>query len=214
MTAVTKLIPISAIIHSVEPYDKLLKDIFMHRAIEDQSDGYSLIEALIVCAFAMVLMAIGIPIFKTVTDQSNADSAAQLVAQELNFARTLAVGIHGNVLIQINPTLNSVVVAPGTGSTRGPFVLPGNYKFMSLAPTFDTPDALGGAVLGAGSSTQVTFLDNGAAATDGTGATLCSGTFFIVQASGDASTMRAVTLLGGTGRIHIWRYDPKTTSWK
>jgi prepilin-type N-terminal cleavage/methylation domain-containing protein len=183
----------------------------MGRTIGKQH-GFSLIETIIVIAFACILMAMAIPIFKTAIDQSNADSAAQLIAQELNLARALAVSIHGSVLVQFNS--NSVVVSPETGSIRGPFSLPGKAQILAVNPVTDTPDSLGSTILGAGSRTQIAFLDNGAAATDQTGTTLCSGTFFIRNSAGNSGTVRAVTLLGGTGRIRIWRYDMQTTSWK
>jgi hypothetical protein len=31
---------------------------------------------------------------------------------------------------------------------------------------------------------------------------------------GDPRTLRAVTLQGGTGRVHTWRYDPESSGWK
>ncbi len=177
-----------------------------------QQQGFSLIEAMIVIAVASVLMVMAIPMYRTTMDRSNADGAAQLIAQELSLARALAVSTHANILVQF--ASNSVVVAPGTGSIRGPFPLPGKTQFLALNPMSDTPDNLGSTVLGSGGNTQITFLDNGAAATDDTGATLCSGTVFIQNADGDPATTRAVTLLGGTGRVRIWRYDPNSISWK
>lgn len=185
----------------------------MHRADKGQN-GFSLIEGCIVIALASILAAMAIPMFQTAMDRSNADAAAQLIAQELNLARAMAVGIHGNVLVQFNSAANSVAVAPGTGSARGPFVFPGKTTLLDLNPVLDTPDALGNTVLGPSGKDQVTFMDNGAAATDGTGAALCSGTFFIRHMNGNPATLRAVTLLGGTGKVHIWRYDPNSNDWK
>jgi prepilin-type N-terminal cleavage/methylation domain-containing protein len=179
-----------------------------------EQHGFSLVEALIVCTVASILMTMAIPIFNTTMERSNADAAAQLIAQELNFARALAVATHGNILAQFDTSSNSVVVAAGTGSARGPFILPGRVKILTAAPSPDTPDSLGHTVLGSADKNQITFLDNGAAATDGTGTVLCSGTFFLEHKLGDPATLRAVTLLGGTGRARVWRYDPNTTSWK
>ncbi len=185
---------------------------FRRRMIDPQH-GFSLIEAFIAIAVASILAGMAIPMFSTAMDQSNADAAAQLIAQELNLARAMAVGIHGDILVQFN-SANSVVVAAGTGSARGPFVFPGKMTLLNSNPVLDTPDALGSTVLGPSGNNVVTFMDNGAAATDATGATLCSGTFFIRNVNGDPATLRAVTLLGGTGRVHIWRYNPNSNSWK
>jgi Tfp pilus assembly protein FimT len=173
--------------------------------------GISLVETLMVCALATIIMSMAVPMFTTTVEQSNADAAAQLIVQELGYARVLSVGNHGNILVQCDPASNSIVVAPGTGSVRGPFVLPGRMKFRASAPNPDTPDTLGNTVLGKSGNNQITFLDNGSATT---GADLCSGTFFIENAAGDPKTLRAVTLLGGTGRVRIWRFHPDTSTWK
>jgi prepilin-type N-terminal cleavage/methylation domain-containing protein len=186
---------------------------FRRRMIDPQH-GFSLIEAFIAIAVASILAGMAIPMFSTAMDQSNADSAAQLIAQELNLARAMAVGIHGDILVQFDSAKNSVVVAAGTGSVRGPFLFPGKMTLLNSNPVLDTPDALGNTVLGPSGNNEVAFMDNGAAATDASGATLCSGTFFIRHVDGDPATLRAVTLLGGTGRVHIWRYNPNSDSWK
>jgi hypothetical protein len=86
-------------------------------------------------------------------------------------------------------------------------------KLLNASALSDTPDALGANVLGVGNNTSITFLDNGTAAIDGSGATVCSGTFFLQNEKGDVITNRAVTLVGGTGKMRIWKYSPKNTSW-
>ena len=184
------------------------------RRKEDQQLGFSLVETFIALAVASILAAVAIPVLRTAMDQSNADAAARLVAQELNLAHAMAVGTHGNILVRFDSAKNTVVVAPGTGSARGPFVLPGKTILLNSNPVQDTPDGLGNKVLGPTGTNEVTFMDNGAAATDGTGAVLCSGTFFIRHTNNNPATLRAVTLLGGTGKVHIWRYDPDSSSWK
>ena len=139
------------------------------RKTRDLQHGFSLVETLMVIAFTSILAAMAVPMFQTAMDQSNADAAAQLVAQELNLARARAIGTHGNILVQFDSTTNSVVVAAGTGSVRGPFLFPGKATLLNSNPVSDTPDALGSTVLGPTGHNQVTFMDNGAAATDGTG---------------------------------------------
>jgi prepilin-type N-terminal cleavage/methylation domain-containing protein len=176
--------------------------------------GFTLAETAVVLAVACILMAVAIPSFDVMYQSSNADASAQLVAQQLNYARALAVGSHGPVVFQIDPSMNTIAVAAGTGSERGPLALPGKMRFQSSAPALDTPDGLGSAVLGMGDYTALTFLDNGAAVEDAASNNLCSGTFFLQRQGGDASSRRAVTLLGGTGRVRIWRYDTKDNGWK
>ena len=176
--------------------------------------GYSLVEMGVVCAVMFILAAMAVPLFDSATTRSNADAAAQLIAQELRYARALALGSHANVAVQFSPASNEVAVAPGTGSVRGPFVLPLRMRLQPAALGPATPDNLNATVLGTGGYTQMTFLDNGSVVDDPVANNLISGTFFLQHANGDASTRRAVTLVGGTGRVHIWRYDCATNSWR
>lgn len=185
----------------------------MKRTIVKES-GFSLSELLIVITLLMIFAGIAVPTFNEAIGRSDADAAAQLIAQELNMARARSIGSRVAVVVQADVNDNSIVVAPGTASVRGPFPLPGNAAFLRVRPAVDTPDGLGGTVLGVGGANQVTFIDNGAAATDGTGANLMSGTFFLQSRQEEPETMRAVTLVGGTGRARIWRFDPEAGAWR
>ena len=175
--------------------------------------GFSMIELMMVCAIAVILTVMAVPLYQSNLQISNADSAAQLIAQELRLAKALAVSTNGPVLVKFDPSANAVSVAPATGSARGPFILPGKMMFLKAAAPLDTPDALGAKVLGVDKNTTITFLNNGTVATDESGATICSGTFFLQNENGDVITNRAVTLVGGTGKMRIWKYSPKNTSW-
>jgi prepilin-type N-terminal cleavage/methylation domain-containing protein len=176
--------------------------------------GYTLTETSITLAVACILMAVAVPIFDGAYRSSSADSAAQLIAQQLSYARGLAIGSHAPVLLESNPDGNAVTVASGTGSARGPFYLPGGMQIQAVASIPDTPDALGATLLGVGGHTEMTFLDNGAVIDDPVSNNLCSGTFFLKHQDGDPASSRAVTLLGGTGRVRIWRYDTQAHAWK
>jgi Tfp pilus assembly protein FimT len=181
--------------------------------MSDES-GYSLVETMIVLIATGILAVAAIPLYNAAIQSSNSQAAAELVAQELSYAKARAVGRHENVLVQFTPATNQLVVDPGTGSARGPFSLPVRVQFLTSSPVTDTPDGLGSTVLGVGGNTQMTFLDNGSVVFDPVTNNLCTGTFFLQHANGDLATLRAVTLMGGTGRIHTWRYDKETSSWK
>jgi Tfp pilus assembly protein FimT len=176
--------------------------------------GYSLAELCIVCGIIAIMAMIAIPSMTNAIRGSDADSAAQLVSQQLAYARSLALGSHQPVLVQFAPETQEIVVAPGTGSVRGPFVLPGNMQIKQAAIPPATPDNLGANVIGADGVVQMFFLDNGSAVDGPATNNLISGTVFLQHESGEASTGRAITLLGGTGRVHMWRYDIKTNTWK
>jgi Tfp pilus assembly protein FimT len=176
--------------------------------------GYSLTELCIVCGVIAIMAMIAIPGMHNAIRGSDANSAAQLVSQQLAYARSLALGSHQPVLIQFTPATQEIVVAPGTGSVRGPFVLPGNMQIKQVAIPPSTPDNLGANVIGAGGVVQMFFMDNGSAVDGPATNNLISGTVFLQNESGEAYTGRAITLLGGTGRVHIWRYDTDTNTWK
>jgi prepilin-type N-terminal cleavage/methylation domain-containing protein len=174
--------------------------------------GFSLTEVMIALAVSAIMMGFAVPMFNHTIGGSQADAAAQLIAQQLSLARIRAIGTQIATTVQIDPNANSILLAPGTTNVRGPFPLPGKMTFISEAPATDTPDGLGGTILGVDARTQVAFINNGAATTDGNGSNLMSGTFFI-QRGGNMETLRAVTLVGGTGRTRIWRFNPANNTW-
>jgi prepilin-type N-terminal cleavage/methylation domain-containing protein len=176
--------------------------------------GFSLTEMCIACMVMATMAAIAIPMIDNSIRRSKADAAAQLIAQQFAYARSLAIGNHQPVLVQFGPFEQTIAVAPTTDSVRGPFVLPGRMQLQSNAIPPETPDNLGGNVLGAGDAAQLYFLDNGSAVDAIASNNILSGTVFLQHENGDAATRRAITVLGGTGRIHIWRYDTDTNSWK
>jgi Tfp pilus assembly protein FimT len=172
------------------------------------------VELVIVCAVMAIIAMAAVPLYTGATRRSSADGGAQVIAQQLNYARALAVSSHASVTVQFDPAANTVVVAPGSGSMRGPFPLGTGVQLLTTALSPDSPDGLGSTVLGVGGNTQMSFLDNGAVVDNIVTNNLRSGTFFLQHNSGDVASRRAVTLLGGTGRIHIWRYDPGSSAWK
>jgi Tfp pilus assembly protein FimT len=179
----------------------------------NKESGFSLVEAVTVILVGMILAAFAIPTLTGTIQQSNADSAAQLIVQELNYARTVAVGSQVAVEVQF-PSADQIVVSSGTGEERGPFVLPNGMSIQTSAFSPDTPDGLGGILLGVLNNTKMSFLDNGSVVDSPTNNNLRSGTFFLQHNNGDPATRRAVTLIGGTGLTHVWRYDASNNSWK
>ena len=83
---------------------------------------------------------------------------------------------------------------------------------MAMDP--DTPDNLGGNLLGVEGNNTMYFLDNGSVIDNLVNNNLMSGTFLLQHIDGDPATRRAVTLIGGTGRTHMWRYDTSNNNWK
>lgn len=180
---------------------------------KDSASGFSMAEICMALAVMAIMAAIAIPTVGEAMRRSDADAAAQIVSQQFSYARSVATSTRQPVLVQFSADDRSVVAAPGTGAQRGPFLLPGRMGFRAAALQPATPDNLG-TVIGTGDNQQIWFLDNGAAIDSSGTNTIISGTVFLQHPSGDPETGRAITLLGGTGRIHKWRYDTDTNSWK
>src|SRR5262245_55473828 len=125
--------------------------------------GFGLVEVVTTVMVGAILMGVALPIMTGALRRTDADGAAELLAQELAYARGLAVGSRNDVTVQLDPVQSTVIVAPASGSARGPFALRPGMRLLATAPVPDTPDALGGTVLGTGALTQITFRENGAA---------------------------------------------------
>jgi Tfp pilus assembly protein FimT len=180
---------------------------------ERHEAGFTLIELILVFVTCCVVLTAAVPMFSSASRNSNADAAAQLIAQEISYARSLAIMNHASVLLQFTPQNNYIAVAPGTGSARGPFSLPVGIQILSSPLSPDTPDSLGSTLLGVGGYRDLLFLDNGTVV-DEPSMQVCSGTVFLQHSSGMISTRRAVTLIGATGRVRVWHYDGTTGKWK
>ena len=109
------------------------------------NSGFSVTEMIMVILVGMILAGFSLPILSGSLRQSNADAAAQLIIQELNYAKALAVGKHTTVQVQF-PSPDQIVVASGTGDVRGPFFFPNGIELRTSAFAPDTPDGLGGRV--------------------------------------------------------------------
>jgi prepilin-type N-terminal cleavage/methylation domain-containing protein len=174
--------------------------------------GVTLIEMLLVVAVMGVIGAMGTAQIAVVRRSLQGDGAMRLLMGQLNQAREMAVtqrrtmeikfvGGAGGNWIQV---LRHEV--PGTATTTlSSVAFEGNVTYR-LIPTVttDTPDAFGNAsALAFGAATTYTFSTDGTLI-DGSGNPL-NGTIFLAV-SNVAGSQRAVTIMGGTGRVRGYKW--------
>ena len=185
--------------------------------------GFSLLETLIVVGIMFILA--GITLIKSFGTMENyrANSAMDTVISQMRVARNLAITQRRSVQITFNiastpQTVNYQVMArPGViGDANGPLVrmpLPPQTRFVMEAGVPDTPMAFGNcsgvsAVCINNTSCCVpymVFTATGQFAGDDLGTNIYNGTIFL-GIPAQAATARAVTVMGGTGRVRPYTF--------
>jgi len=174
----------------------------------NQQRGFTLWELAVVCVLLMIISAMAIVQLHPTIQQRQADGAMAQVASQLRLAREMAVSQRRQIQVQFVGT-NQIVLTRlniNPGVVGGTFIqTPMTYRLT--AGKGDTPDGFGnagavefGGIVG-GPPTMMfqsdgTFVD--------TAGNLINGTVFLGMAN-EASAARAVTLVGSTGRIRMWR---------
>jgi len=187
-----------------------------------KQQGFSLIESLVV--FAVIFILAAITIFKSFGSMENyqANSGMDIVLSQLRVARQLAISQRRNVQVQFNlavtPPKIIYTVQPGNyaGSTevaQAPvsMPLPNNVSFMGFGEP-DTPMAFGTCggsygvcIAGVSGGPAIMGFNSEGQFTDSTYVNTLNGTVFL-GISGQPETARAVTIMGGTGRIRSYSY--------
>jgi prepilin-type N-terminal cleavage/methylation domain-containing protein len=186
--------------------------------------GFSLIELSVVVMLILIISAMALIAYLPTLQDARFDAAMREVIDQLRQAREYAITNRRYVQVTF-PTVvaggitqyqvvmqvrNDLTVGAGGVNpilSAIPIEAPAQYYLFTTAP--DTPDAFGN-----GAAVVFEGLTNGPVGgmlfqSDGElvdGATFqpINGTVFIGQ-PGKASTARAVTVLGGTGRVRGWK---------
>jgi prepilin-type N-terminal cleavage/methylation domain-containing protein len=202
-----------------------------------RASGFSLIEMVVVMALVIVLASITFISLIPALKQQRITNAYNTTLAAMRQARDNAVSQRTSYSVTFSSTAtpNTIVVAwvPAPGETTLPngsvpatvtYQLPTDVTF-GVQTGFPSPGAdgygtgiaaidFGYTASGTGSGgTQVTyFCPDGSAQADSTGN--CAGTWdggvVYLGRAGDVLSARAVTLWGGTGRIHGWRLYNKS----
>jgi Tfp pilus assembly protein FimT len=170
--------------------------------------GFTMWELAIVCVLLMIISAMAIVQLHPTIQQRQADGAMAEVASQLRLAREMAISTRRQIQVQFvgnnQILLNRLIFNPAAvgGTTIQP-----PMTFRLTAGKGDTPDGFGNAgaivfegIVG-GPPTMMfqsdgTFVD--------TAGNLINGTVFLGMVN-EPSAARAVTLVGSTGRIRMWR---------
>ena len=172
--------------------------------------GLTLVELLLVVGIMGIVGAMGTAQIATVRRSMQGDGAMRLVMSQLNIAREMAVTQRRTMEIKFVGTNWLQIVrheVPAGLTTLSSVAFEGNVTYK-LIPTItqDTPDTFGrtGAPLAFGTATTFTFSTDGTLI-DNSGNPL-NGTIFLAVVNVDRS-QRAVTIMGGTGRVRGFKWN-------
>jgi prepilin-type N-terminal cleavage/methylation domain-containing protein len=194
--------------------------------------GFTLLESVIVIAIMMVLM--GVAVIQSFGSLSSyqANSAEDIVVSQLRVARQLAISQRRTVQIWIDTApetdgryhiayqvLSAGTFTTETNAAKVSVPLPGSTQFILETGVPDTPMKFGNnapVYIGnppvSGGPPVMQFNSTGTF-TDSTGVTLLYGTIFI-GITGEVGSARAVTIMGGTGRVRGYSYVGGATGWQ
>lgn len=109
--------------------------------------GFSLLEALCVAAFALIISALVAPQIKRTVQLYRLSAATSIVMAKLSDARMNAIKRNRTVFLTINRTARTVQVQFTNGGTTtnvgGALILPGAVSFAATGPTSITYNSLG-----------------------------------------------------------------------
>lgn len=190
-----------------------------HRVVRARhlEGGFTAVEIITVMLIVMTIASVALIQLQPIIQQFRANAAMDQVKGALRQARELSISQRRTIVVQFvnNNTIQLFqVVEPGNVRAAQAFlVLPieSTVQFMTFAAEPDTPDLYGipaapagvefAGVVG-GPPVGMQFQSDGTF-TDANG-TPINGTVFL-GVTNVPTTARAITVLGGTGRIHTYR---------
>jgi prepilin-type N-terminal cleavage/methylation domain-containing protein len=189
-------------------------DNFRRRGAES---GFSLIEMMVVVVIIGIILAMTLLELQPTVYQFRANAALDQVKGAMRQAREIAISQRRTIVVQFvggNSIQLFQVTEPGNVRAAAPFMtlpIETTVTFMTFTGEPDTPDAYGIPAVPAGIEfagvvngppVGMQFQSDGTF-TDANG-NLINGTIFL-GITNIKTTARAVTILGGTGRIHAWK---------
>jgi prepilin-type N-terminal cleavage/methylation domain-containing protein len=194
--------------------------------------GFTLLETLV--AVGIIFTVAGILVVKSFGSMESykANSAMDVVVSQLRVARQLAISQRRTVFVWVDTTFTGaapgsqhinyqIQPAPASAEVAGPLVrvsLPGQTQFLLPVGVPDTPMGFGTCSGNAvcignvnGGPPIMQFNSTGTF-TDSTGLSPLNGTIFVSMV-GQPLTTRAVTIMGGTGRVRPYTYLGTSGGW-
>ncbi|SRR5579871_134023 len=204
---------------------------------QDREKGVSLLEVLVVVAIALIVSAAAIINVLSSLKLAAADSAAQLIQQEMRVARQDAIskrlvyrltfnapsGIVLDQLLSTTSYVSGVATTVTTITNVSNDSIPGQVSFQILSGTPQDQDGFCSCAVPPctcptqavdfNAGTQIYFQPDGAGR-DANGK-LCNGVVY-TAISGDMASQRSVTVWGSTGRITLYKLfnGPNGYYWK
>jgi len=190
------------------------------KKIDRREKGFTLLEAVLVIGIIFVISGIAIVQSFGSTENYVAGSAMDIVVSQLRVARGLAISQRRSVQVTFNQTTvpysisYQIQPAPGSKEALGTLntaVLPNSALFLMETGVPNTP--MNFTLCGTnpicignvgGGPVYMQFSSTGQF-TDNTGINVLNGTIF-VGIPNQVTSARAITILGGTGRIreYVW----------
>jgi len=172
--------------------------------------GFSLLEILLVVSIIGLAMAIALPNIGGALLNARADAAARQLLGQLRSARDIAMAQRRTVEVQFLGTreVRAIRIDGALRTTLADLFLENGVQFGLSTGVPDTPDVFGNArAVDFGGPTTIWFLSDGSVV-DATNLPI-SGTVFIAIPSRPLSA-RAVTVLGPTGRMALYKWNSRT----
>jgi prepilin-type N-terminal cleavage/methylation domain-containing protein len=183
----------------------MVKDASPRRTFEA---GFSLVELMLVVGIIGVLTGMAVLQINAARPGFVGDGAARVILGQMNQAREMAITQRRYMRVVFTaPNVVQIVRedTPATTTTLSSVPVEGGMKF-ALVPTIpDTPDQFGNsAAVAFGVVTNVKFTPEGTLVNQDGQAT--NGTVFLSMLN-NALSARAITVLGSTGRIRLYKWN-------
>jgi Tfp pilus assembly protein FimT len=196
----------------------------------NRETGFTMIELVVVVSIIMILAGFAIIQTKSTTNNSKANAAMGNVVTQLRQARQMAITMRRNVLVTFtSPNKMQVAVQTLPGEAPATVFAPvylndgaaGGLQFYVFPTIPDTPMSFGNSqainfVTSTGGTSGLSVLFSTSGSFVGTTATTnfaAVGNNNLINASiflgipGTPNTARAITVLGGTGRVRSFYWD-------
>jgi Tfp pilus assembly protein FimT len=179
------------------------------------STGFSIVEVLMVIAFASILAGIAALSMDSIRPGMDANQALYQTISQLRSGRQMAISQRRDILVQLIGNNQIQLVRRelnNTGTVLKTIFLARNFQFMKFDEIDETPEDLGvGSSEHYGNETLILLFLSDGTLVDQTGAP--KNLTIFLGSPDHPEVARAVTVLGTTGRIRGYRWNSTESAW-